>query len=112
MGAKEPATTITTRASRERLERSREQRQQKFMATHREHDGDIIAAVRREIVTAWSAHPDVWAISVQCDANGEPFALFGLGDNAAHFPNTLVVDALNGCVVPLRTEVVGRIVPL
>nr|UMO79670.1 hypothetical protein [Pandoravirus aubagnensis] len=88
-----------------------QQQQKKSMSTHREPDGDIIEVVRREVASVWGGHPDVWAISVQADAQGEPFVLLGLGYDAGPFPDTLAVEALNGRVVPLRTEVVGEIVP-
>lgn len=82
------------------------------MNTHRDSDGDIIETVRREVVSTWRGHPDVWAISVQTEEDGKPFVLFGLGYDASPFPHTLTIKALNGRVVPLHTEVVGEIVPL
>ncbi|WBR14485.1 hypothetical protein pkur_cds_310 [Pandoravirus kuranda] len=82
------------------------------MSVHREQEDDVIAAVRCEAMSMWGGHRDVWAISVQADDRGEPFVLISLGDDAAPFPDVLRVQALDGRAVPLRTEVVGKIVPL
>lgn len=85
---------------------------EKSADAHQESGADLVEIVRRETVSIWGGRPDVWAISVQTKEDGKPFVLFGLGYDAGPFPDTLTIEALNGRVVPLHTEVVGKIVPL
>lgn len=68
-------------------------------------------AMRREVWALWSGHRDVWAICVGTDDEDRTFVLFDIGDGAEAFPAFLTIEALGGFKVPLRTCVVGCIVP-
>lgn len=70
-----------------------------------------VEALRDELMTQWSGHRDVWGVYVSTDDQGRHFVGFDLGDNAQPFPDRLSIAALGGLEVPLRTCVVGRIIP-